>query len=34
VPGIPQSGATVYVRVFSKINGAWVPADYTFTEGN
>jgi hypothetical protein len=32
VSGIPQAGATIYVRVFSKINGAWVPADYTFTE--
>ena len=32
VSGIPQTGGTIYVRVFSKINGAWVPADYTFTE--
>ena len=32
VTGIPAYGATVYVRLFSEIGGAWRSTDYTYTE--
>jgi len=32
VPSIPASGATVYVRLYSKIAGAWQSVDYTYKE--
>lgn len=32
VTGIPTSGATVHATLYSKINGAWQNAKYTFTE--
>ncbi|MGD0831025.1 MAG: hypothetical protein ABR907_08795, partial [Terracidiphilus sp.] len=32
VTGIPTGGATVYARLFSKLNGSWVDTDYTYTE--
>jgi hypothetical protein len=32
VTGIPPYGATVYVRLFSEIGGAWRFTDYTYTE--
>ena len=32
VPSLPANGATVYVRLFSEINNAWVFNDYTCTE--
>jgi N-acetylneuraminic acid mutarotase len=32
VPKIPSSGATVYARLLSLINGTWQYNDYTFTE--
>jgi N-acetylneuraminic acid mutarotase len=32
VPKIPSSGATVYARLLSLINGTWQYKDYTFTE--
>jgi hypothetical protein len=28
---LPTNGATVYVRLFTNFNGAWVHADYTYT---
>jgi hypothetical protein len=31
VTGLPTNGATVYVRLLSKINGAWQSNDYTYT---
>ena len=31
VTGLPTNGATVYVRLLSKINGAWQYNDYTYT---
>jgi hypothetical protein len=32
VSGLPSSGGgTVYVRLYSKINGAWQYHDYTYT---
>jgi hypothetical protein len=33
VTGLPTDGSTVYVRLWSKINGAWPFADYTYTGG-
>jgi hypothetical protein len=32
VPKLPSSGATVYARLLSLINGTWQYKDYTFTE--
>jgi hypothetical protein len=32
VPTIPADGATVYVRLYSEIGGAWQYHDYTYTE--
>ena len=32
VSGIPTTGATLYARLYSYINGAWQYNDYTFTE--
>ncbi len=32
VNGIPITGATIYASLFSKINGVWQPANYTFAE--
>jgi hypothetical protein len=32
VPGLPTNGATIYVAVYSEINGVWQPTNYTFTE--
>jgi hypothetical protein len=32
VSGIPTTGATLYVRLYSLINGAWQHNDYTYTE--
>jgi len=29
---LPTNGVTLYATLFSKINGAWVPESYTFTE--
>jgi hypothetical protein len=31
VSGLPTNGGTVYVRLYSKINGAWRSIDYTYT---
>jgi uncharacterized repeat protein (TIGR01451 family) len=31
VAGLPTDGSTVYVRLWSKINGAWPYLDYTYT---
>ena len=31
VTTLPVNGATVYVRLLSKINGAWQFNDYTYT---
>jgi serine protease len=33
VSSVPTYGVTLYVTLFSKINGAWEPASYTYTEG-
>jgi hypothetical protein len=32
VAGLPTTGATVYARLWSFINGAWQSTDYTYTE--
>lgn len=32
VTGLPMFGVTIYVRLWSLINGAWQPVDYTITE--
>ncbi len=32
VNGLPTTGAKVYVTLFSKINGAWQPVHYTYSE--
>jgi hypothetical protein len=32
VTGIPTSGGTLYVRLYSLISGAWQYTDYTYTE--
>ena len=32
VTGIPAGGANLYVTLYSLINGAWIPQDYTYTE--
>ena len=32
VTGIPNGGATIYARLFSKLNGSWVDTDYIYTE--
>jgi len=32
VTGIPLQGATVYATLFSSVNGAWKPVNYTYTE--
>jgi hypothetical protein len=32
VPTLPANGATVYARLWSKINGAWQYNDYAYTE--
>ena len=32
VPTLPENGATVYARLYSKINGVWVYNDYQYTE--
>lgn len=34
VTGLPTTGATIYATLFSRINGAWQPASYTFTEAS
>ena len=34
VMGIPTSGSTLYVRLYSLINGAWQYTDYTYTEAS
>ncbi len=31
VNGLPTNGETIYVRLYSLINGAWQSADYTYT---
>ncbi len=31
VTGLPTDGSTLYVRLWSKINGAWLYNDYTYT---
>ena len=31
VPGLPVSGETVYVRLFSMFGGKWVYNDYSYT---
>jgi len=31
VPGLPTYGQTIYVRLSSKVNGAWLYNDYTYT---
>ncbi len=31
VAGLPTNGNTVYVRLWSLINGAWQYIDYTYT---
>jgi hypothetical protein len=28
--GLPTNGATVYVRLYSLINGSWLYTDYTY----
>jgi hypothetical protein len=33
VNNLPKAGVTVFARLLSRINGAWVSADYTYTEG-
>ncbi|HZS44556.1 MAG TPA: hypothetical protein VFC63_05595, partial [Blastocatellia bacterium] len=33
VSGIPTDGRTIYVSLWSFINGIWVPADYTYHSG-
>jgi hypothetical protein len=32
INNIPTTGATLYARLYSKINGAWQYSDYTYTE--
>ncbi|MGC2499397.1 MAG: choice-of-anchor D domain-containing protein, partial [Acidobacteriaceae bacterium] len=32
VTGVPTSGATMYVRLLSEINGSWQSTDYTYKE--
>jgi hypothetical protein len=32
VPTLPSKGATVYVRLWYRINGTWQFTDYTYTE--
>ena len=32
VSGIPADGVTIYVTLYSEIDGNWQPADYVFTE--
>ena len=32
VNNIPTNGGTIYVRLYSLINGAWQYNDYTYTE--
>jgi hypothetical protein len=32
VPKLPGSGATVFARLYSKINGVWQYNDYVYTE--
>jgi len=34
VTGIPTTGGTLYVRLYSLINGAWQYNDYTYTEAS
>ncbi|HEY3704687.1 MAG TPA: sialidase family protein [Terracidiphilus sp.] len=34
IPGIPTTGGTVYVRLYSQIAGAWQFNDYTYTEAS
>jgi hypothetical protein len=34
VSGIPTSGGTLYVRLYSMISGVWQYNDYTYTEAN
>jgi hypothetical protein len=34
VNGLPIDGSTVYVRLWSEINGAWPYVDYTYTAAN
>jgi hypothetical protein len=31
VNGLPDNASTVYVRLYSLINGTWQPVDYTYT---
>jgi hypothetical protein len=33
VSGIPMEGVTFYVRLYYTLNGTWLYADYTYTEG-
>jgi hypothetical protein len=33
VTGLPTNGSTLYVRLWSMINGAWKKNDYTYTTG-
>jgi hypothetical protein len=34
VSGIPSNGSTIYVRLWSQLNGAWQYNDYTYTVAN
>ena len=34
VTGIPTTGGTLYVRLYSQIDGAWEYVDYTYTEAS
>jgi len=31
VNGLPSNGSTVYVRLYTQINGVWQPNDYQYT---
>jgi len=31
-PSLPANGATLYARLYSKINGVWQYNDYVYTE--
>ncbi len=32
VTGLPLTGATIYATIYSEVNGAWEPTNYTYTE--
>ena len=34
VTGLPTNGSTVYVRLFTQMNGSWQSNDYTYTAGS